>query len=221
MVSLRLSQALPLCPTPPFIPYPTSRAIANKTKALILQHFERGPKLNDSSNRYEHTCKGCGEKFPKGRIDSLTAHILKKCVAMRDQDRQRAQLEFSQMNDLQNQVHGHNGEVQMKGKTVDLPIVNRNWSALETLAEVSRQIDMNEHKHDGPQTERAAGMGGPSESSRADRLELQEQYTLDNPPVSYEQRVLRDRKGMYIFPIFKLCTLTFQSCQPKVQPRRK
>lgn len=111
---------------------------------------------------------------------------------MRDQDRQRAQLEFSQMNDQHNQMHGHNGEVQMKGKTVDLPIVNRNWSALETLAEVSRQ--MNENKHDGPPNERGPGMGGPSDAAR-DRLELQEQYTLDNPPVSYEQRVLRDKKG--------------------------
>jgi hypothetical protein len=160
---------------------------------LILQHFERGPKLNDASNRYEHTCKGCGEKFPKGRIDSLTAHILKKCVAMRDQDRQRAAIQFNHLNELQNAAHGH-GDIHMKGKTVDLPIVNRNWSALETLAEVSRQIDLNENKHDGTPHDRG-GMGGPSDPLRGDRLELQEQYTLDNPPVSYEQRVLRDKKG--------------------------
>lgn len=150
--------------------------------------------MNDASNRYEHTCKGCGEKFPKGRIDSLTAHILKKCVAMRDQDRQRAAIQFNHLNELQNAAHG-NGDIHMKGKTVDLPIVNRNWSALETLAEVSRQIDLSENKHDGTPHDRGQGMGGPSDPLRGERLELQEQYTLDNPPVSYEQRMLREKKG--------------------------
>lgn len=29
---------------------------------LILEYFERGPKLEDASNRYQHTCKSCGEK---------------------------------------------------------------------------------------------------------------------------------------------------------------
>lgn len=161
---------------------------------MILQHFERGAKLNDSSNRYEHTCKGCGEKFPKGRIDSLTAHILKKCVAMRDQDRQKAAMEFNHMNEMSHRAHAH-GDVAMRGRAVGLPLVNDNWSALETLAEVSRQIEMDEHnKHDGPPHDRAVGMGGSTELPRGDRLELQEQYTLDNPPVSYEQRVMRDRK---------------------------
>lgn len=176
--------------------YPYSSIPAKHFPALILQHFERGAKLNDSSNRYEHTCKGCGEKFPKGRIDSLTAHILKKCVAMRDQDRQKAAMEFNHMHEMNHRGHGH-GNVAMRGRGVDLPVVNDNWSALETLAEVSRQIEMDEHnKHDGPS--HAPGMGGPSELPRTDNLALQEQYTLDNPPVSYEQRVMRDRRCMVI-----------------------
>lgn len=81
----------------------------------------------------------------------------------------------------------------MNGPTVDLPIGShpRSWTALETLAEVSRQMVTSE-KHDGHPG--ANGSNGTPEP-RADRLELQEQYTLDNPPVSYEQRVQREKKG--------------------------
>ena len=80
----------------------------------------------------------------------------------------------------------------MNGPTVDLPIGGpRNWTALETLAEVSRQMVTSE-KHDGRPG--SNGDNGTPEPSRADRLELQEQYTLDNPPVSYEQRVQREKK---------------------------
>lgn len=77
----------------------------------------------------------------------------------------------------------------MNGSTVDLPIGTgpRNWTALETLAEVSRQMVTSE-THEG-----SNGADGISEP-RADRLELQEQYTLENPPLSYEQRVQRDKK---------------------------
>ena len=80
----------------------------------------------------------------------------------------------------------------MNGPTVDLPIGSgpRNWTALETLAEVSRQIGTGE-KHDPTG---ASGASGTPEPNRADRLELQEQYTLENPPVSYEQRVQREKK---------------------------
>lgn len=83
----------------------------------------------------------------------------------------------------------------MNGPTVDLPIGGpRNWTALETLAEVSRQMVTSE-KHDGrPGPNGNNGGNGTPEPSRTDRLELQEQYTLDNPPVSYEQRVQREKK---------------------------
>jgi hypothetical protein len=165
---------------------------------LILQHFERGAKLNDSSNRYEHTCKACGEKFPKGRIDSLTTHLVKKCPAISIRDRQKALLELNNLPDLSDPARARNGEVQMNGPTVELPIGTSNWTALETLAEVSRQIDMNEKHDDRSVNNKSVGHGSrASEPPRADRLELQEQYTLDNPPVSYEQRVQRDKKGEF------------------------
>ena len=80
----------------------------------------------------------------------------------------------------------------MNGRMVDLPIGSgpRNWTALETLAEVSRQMVTSE-KHDPSVANGANGIPG---QSGADRLELQEQYTLENPPVSYEQRGQRDKR---------------------------
>jgi len=75
---------------------------------------------------------------------------------------------------------------------VELPLGQQQWTALETLAEVSRQIDRNDKQ---PGDIGSDGRG--SEQPRQPRLELQEQYTLDNPPLSYEQRVQRDKKGIF------------------------
>src|SRR5438046_10394946 len=77
--------------------------MGRKPNQLILEFFERGQKLEDASNRYQHTCKACGEKFPKGRIDSLTTHLVKKCPAIALRDRQRALL---QLHELPTDVEG-------------------------------------------------------------------------------------------------------------------
>jgi hypothetical protein len=39
--------------------------MGRRPNQLILEYFERGPKLEDASNRYQHTCKSCGEKVRK------------------------------------------------------------------------------------------------------------------------------------------------------------
>jgi hypothetical protein len=112
---------------------------------LILEYFERGPKLEDASNRYQHTCKSCGEKFPKGRIDSLTNHLVKKCPALPLQDRQRALLQMHELPLPENMAQTANasapGPSQMQhGQKMNLPFApSKQLSALETLAEVSRQ----------------------------------------------------------------------------------
>ena len=36
--------------------------MGRRPNQLILEYFERGPNLEDASNRYQHTCKSCGEK---------------------------------------------------------------------------------------------------------------------------------------------------------------
>lgn len=155
--------------------------------AVVLQYFQRGPKLNDSSNRYEHTCKACGQHFPKGRIENMQTHLEKQCTAISPIDRQKALISWKASSS--DGSHMHDGQIQLHGPTVDLPIAPRNWTPLETLAEASRQIGLSE-KHVRPGGSKD-GNGGPSSESRADKLELEEHYTPDNPPVSYEQKKRR------------------------------
>ena len=64
--------------------------MGRRPNQLVLEFFERGQKLPDSSNRYEHTCKRCGEQFPKGRLDSLLSHLLRRCPNVTEQDREYA-----------------------------------------------------------------------------------------------------------------------------------
>ncbi|KAI9730506.1 MAG: hypothetical protein M1834_005747 [Cirrosporium novae-zelandiae] len=116
--------------------------MGRKPNPVILEFFERGPKLEDSSNRYQHTCKACGEKFPKGRIDSLTTHITKKCQVISQKDRKRAlaqlfDISFDAVDDLP-----FGGKTTMaNGKAVNLPFTpSKANNGLEVLAEASRQI---------------------------------------------------------------------------------
>jgi hypothetical protein len=134
--------------------------MGRKPNPLILEYFERGQKLNDSSNRYAHTCKACGENFPKGRIDSLTNHLMKKCPAISEQARINACLSLHGINQAAQRSQKLQAAkaslapvgfptvdaqtIPQDGVSQDLP---RDWTALETLAEVSRQIDLSE-KHD-------------------------------------------------------------------------
>jgi len=119
--------------------------MGRKPNQLILEFFERGQKLEDASNRYQHTCKACGEIFPKGRIDSLTTHLVKKCQAIPLRDRQRALLQLHELPDFADgDSSGKEGGpgVMEKGRRVDLPFAgNRSLTGLEALAEASRQIE--------------------------------------------------------------------------------
>jgi hypothetical protein len=82
-------------------------------------------------------------QFPKGRIDSLTNHLVKKCPALPLRDRQRALLQFHELPvpDNMAQTSTANGPAQMQGgPKMNLPFTpSKQLSALETLAEVSRQ----------------------------------------------------------------------------------
>ncbi|KAL1954470.1 hypothetical protein VTO42DRAFT_1146 [Malbranchea cinnamomea] len=63
--------------------------MGRRPNPLVTEFFARGNKLPDSSNRYEHTCKLCGEIFPKGRADSLLSHLIKTCQAIPSADKER------------------------------------------------------------------------------------------------------------------------------------
>lgn len=81
-------------------------------------------------------------QFPKGRIDSLTNHLVKKCPALPLRDRQRALLQFHELPlpDNMAQAVAHEPGPVHNGQKVKYPFAPaKGLSALETLAEVSRQ----------------------------------------------------------------------------------
>ncbi|KAM0255839.1 hypothetical protein ACHAQJ_005344 [Trichoderma viride] len=163
--------------------------MGRKPNPLILEYFVRGPKLNDNSNRYPHTCKQCGENFPKGRIDSLTTHITKKCPAISDSDRMRACLELHGITTARTAIERQpQGGAPVNGQPTAQLALPQGWSALETLAEASRQVDLNENNR----VQKASDTATPAPVNGGgyvpDRLELQEQFTLENPPATYDGR---------------------------------
>ena len=101
----------------------------------------------------------------------------------------------------------------MNGPAVELPMARQTWTALETLAEVSRQIGTSEH----PDSNQPATSPDPP---RPDQLEVREQYTLDNPPLSYEQHVQRGKKGKFFRRTF-FCDTNICRCYSEVQSRRQ
>ncbi|KAJ5315822.1 hypothetical protein N7476_006129 [Penicillium atrosanguineum] len=133
--------------------------MGRKPNQLILEFFIRGPKLEDSSNRYQHTCKACGEKFPKGRIDSLTNHLVKKCQAIPLRDRQRVLLRLHELPDL---TEGDtNKDPTSTGKGKDGNFGNRpNFDGLNVLAEASRQVGASEPPKRGAQYTQSLTVGG-------------------------------------------------------------
>lgn len=164
--------------------------MGRKPNPLILEYFVRGPKLNDNSNRYPHTCKQCGENFPKGRIDSLTTHITKKCPAISDSDRMRACLELHGLSTARAAAAERNSLLngQINSAQAAVSALPQGWSALETLAEASRQVDLNENSRvsKGEMEEAVPAVATVEEPHSIDRFELQEPFTLDNPPINFD-----------------------------------
>ncbi|KAI0165639.1 hypothetical protein GGR57DRAFT_129424 [Xylariaceae sp. FL1272] len=150
--------------------------MGRRPNPLILEFFERGAKLNDNSNRYHHRCKSCGEDFPKGRIDSLVAHLTKKCPAVSREDRINAVLALNGINDdasgrpkydgllhsgpntgPHNLAHPAQSSVSHPSNHSHVPSHTQSqlpiWNnPLETLAEASRQIEAHEKHDDQPAT---------------------------------------------------------------------
>ncbi|KAL8798786.1 MAG: hypothetical protein Q9182_006398 [Xanthomendoza sp. 2 TL-2023] len=123
--------------------------MGRKPNQLVNEYFDRGAKLKDNSNRYEHTCKACGKRFPKGRIESLTAHVEKNCPSIRREDRIRI---LSEPNLSLPPASHDNGNGQSVGDTTGLraftehqtalPVSSsRSLTGLEALAEASRQLE--------------------------------------------------------------------------------
>ncbi|KAK4204991.1 hypothetical protein QBC40DRAFT_75549 [Triangularia verruculosa] len=170
--------------------------MGRRPNALILQYFERGPKLQDQSNRYPHTCKSCGEHFPRGRLDSLTSHLTKKCPAISEADRVSALLTLSGMGQhsktFQQNQQAHAHPQAPDGSSVDIPM--RDWTALGVLAEVSRQIDLNEKNDDRGQMTGAIPNTALGSSQPGEGFDLQDQFTFNNAPLNQEIGAPKDMK---------------------------
>ncbi|KAK3990019.1 hypothetical protein QBC44DRAFT_369337 [Cladorrhinum sp. PSN332] len=174
--------------------------MGRRPNALILQYFERGPKLKDQSNRYPHTCKACGEHFPRGRLDSLMTHLTKKCPAISEADRMTAFIGISGMSHAtqkfeQQQAHQDPNRAY-DGSGVDLPINDRDWTALGVLAEVSRQIDLSEKNDDRGQPIGALPTdGAPTSSQPGDRYDLHDQFTMENAQLNPDDEAAKEIKA--------------------------
>ncbi|KAI1105145.1 hypothetical protein F4804DRAFT_304837 [Jackrogersella minutella] len=206
--------------------------MGRRPNPLILEFFERGAKLNDNSNRYHHRCKACGEDFPKGRSDSLTAHLTKKCPAISQADRVNACLTLHGLNNSSNRAQydgllhtdPNQGPGSLNGLAPSLEQSqhlnqthnqnqnqNQIWTPLETLAEVSRQIEANE-KHDDyiPTTLDSAAESIQTTSSStvptmvstattsSNPFELHEQFTMEHPPTNLSNHPQRDSRDLEI-----------------------
>lgn len=201
--------------------------MGRKQHPIIAQYFDRGAKLADNSNRYEYRCRNCGEHFPKGRLETLTLHITKRCPAITEAERVNACLA----------LHGINSAAQAKAQAARLGdaaaaaaaaanaaqqatlnsnlvaqspqqpasfVENQNWTPLQTLAEVSRQIEANE-KHDDPpppQHDELADLSLPTTEpphalthSTSNLFELHDQLALDHPVVNFEEIAKREPEG--------------------------
>lgn len=123
--------------------------MGRKPNQLVLEYFDRGAKLEDNSNRYEHRCKACGEHFPKGRIETLTAHIEKRCPSIRREKPVPASSTAHQSphpalngNGQATDVLEHpDGQSSTEHQLVLPASSRRSLTGLEALAEASRQLE--------------------------------------------------------------------------------
>lgn len=128
----------------------------------------------------------------------MTTHITKKCPAISESDRMRACLELHGITHARAAVE-RPPTTQAQTPTAEQPADTSNlpqgWSALETLAEASRQVDLNENNR----SQSVQGGADPADLINSqhlgDRFELQEQFSLEQSPVNYENRAQQNSKG--------------------------
>lgn len=134
--------------------------MGRKPNPIILQYFDRGPKLEDASNRYQHTCKLCGDHFAKGRIDSLINHLTKKCKVISLDERREVLLRLHNVGPAADAQAGTTTTFQTGGNAT-LPFSpSCQFDRLNVLAEASRQVGAtNDPNKSGAYAPQASGEG--------------------------------------------------------------
>lgn len=134
--------------------------MGRRPNPLVTEFFTRGPKLPDSSNRYEHTCKLCGENFPKGRADTLLSHLTKTCQAIPAADKERV-VQQTRINPAKGVKKGQTNARAERGKVANFPYPTPRTGAfnglgginslngLNVLAEASRRVGATDDKQPG------------------------------------------------------------------------
>ena len=125
--------------------------MGRKPNQVILQYFSRGVKLDDASNRYQHTCKACGEHFPKGRIEGLINHLTKKCPSLSYVQKQELVIQFYDLSDIATLHPVKSGSKIQKANAISLPFspTRQNFNSLNILAEASRRVGANDPPNHG------------------------------------------------------------------------
>ncbi|PGH14171.1 hypothetical protein AJ80_06040 [Polytolypa hystricis UAMH7299] len=168
--------------------------MGRKPNAIVSEFFSRGAKLRDSSNRYEHTCKLCGQNFPKGRADSLLSHLTKTCQAISASDKQRVIRLWRITPDGANGKKSSASSRMVRGKTLNLPFAAKQGgfgglNGLNVLAEASRRVGASDEMD--PHDYSAAEVVGGEKSVVVDpALESLEKHNAASTPEARLQAAL-------------------------------
>ncbi|KAJ4390789.1 hypothetical protein N0V93_004387 [Gnomoniopsis smithogilvyi] len=194
--------------------------MGRRPNVVIQEYFHRGPKLEDNSNRYPQTCKLCGEQFPKGRFDSLTNHLTKRCTMISQTQRINACLALNGINatrtprshqsrQQQQQQQTQHAQQQFQQNQAQMPPLDlsllqsqQSWTPLETLAEVSRQqiTHLNEHGEDGGHSHHAFPgsdliSGNITSTGSGDQYHVQDHFALNSPQSTSQKDQSEEKQG--------------------------
>lgn len=128
----------------------------------------------------------------------MTNHLVKKCPALPLRDRQRAILQFHELPDLpENMANIANtaGQAQ-NGQTMNLPFApKQGMSALETLAEVSRQhLDLSGKRGPGKSRRKSS----PRSNGLQNGALLDEFLVQDDRPEGSDISGVADKNGEFL-----------------------
>lgn len=130
--------------------------MGRKPNPVISKHFTRGAKIGDASNRYQFTCKQCGERFPKGRIETLYNHITMKCTALSSGEKSILVLQIHELDLAANAASAAKNmaksEKSTKGGLQFSTSPQQPFDGLNALAEASRQVVATQSSRSAPAT---------------------------------------------------------------------
>ncbi|KAH0844882.1 hypothetical protein FOPE_09326 [Fonsecaea pedrosoi] len=146
--------------------------MGRRPNPLMAEFFERGPKIGDASNRYEQTCRRCGEHFSRGRSEAMVTHLTKKCPAISNAERTKIILRLHDLslpdvhpyidptfNPEANEKDERAAEEDANDDNVRLPFGQhrQNFDGLNVLAEASRRVGGNARRNAGSMSDDPAG----------------------------------------------------------------